>query len=123
MTQIQKGKLTKAQIADSYSTEKPGTAYARFTVRIKNSTDSSVSNPFGVDVQASYSPDGRTADTSLAAGVDDKQITGKIVKGRAKTGDYTFLIPEKWWGDVAVEVQPIENSETVRESVVFAGAI
>jgi len=118
VTEIKTGKLTAAQIEESFSDAKPGTAYATFTVRMKNGSMASIKE-LSTDVNATYGPDGREADPTDS--YSDTAIDGTIVKGRAKTATYTFEIPAKWWGSVALEVQPYDNLG--RDPVVFVGSI
>lgn len=126
VTEIKTGRLTRQQAADAYDREiKAGMPYAVFTIRVKNDSRERLS--LGGEGIASYGsvtygPDGEKARDLYSLG-DIEGVSGTILPGRAKTGRFAYAIPDKYWGDVVLEVGLGDTVNSEREPVIFAGPI
>jgi hypothetical protein len=114
---IKLGHYTRAEIENGYADkkEKPGDPYAQFTVRIRNGSKKTVQLIQSATV--TYGPDGVEAKSSHV--LDDADLGGKLIPGKSRSATAAWLIPEKWYGDVVMEISPdIDHS-----SAVFSGSI
>jgi hypothetical protein len=119
VTEIAKGHLTRKQAAHEYSdVVKSGMGWVRFTSRIKNGSKE-ILDTESVSAEVTYGPDGREAEQLTFN--DHSDFAGKVLPGRAKTAEATFLIPERHWGDVVLEVSIGDEFE--RQSVIFVGSV
>lgn len=119
ITKIDKGRLTRQQAEDEFEDGvKPGMGWVRFTARIRNGAKKTLDASL-VYASVTYGKDGREAPNLYFN--DDSDFDGKILPGRAKTAEATYLIPEKFWGDVVLEFTIGDDFE--RESVIFAGSV
>ena len=125
VTEIKTGRLTRQQAADAYDKEiKAGMPYAVFTIRVKNDSRERLS--LGGEGIASYGsvtygPDGEKARDLYSLG-DIEGVSGTILPG-TKTGRFAYAIPDKYWGDVVLEVGLGDTVNSEREPVIFAGPI
>ncbi len=95
---------------------KKGDVYKLFTIRIKNGTDGKLDTVASVEV--TYGPDGEEA-SQVFAGEVGSGIDGTILAGRAKTGRWGFIVPQKYLNDVVLEMSP----DFEQDKAIFAGSV
>jgi hypothetical protein len=126
VTKIKTGRLTQAQADEAFDPKvKAGMDYATFTLRVKNGGKDRINlegEGGGLYGQVTYGPEGASA---ISPGMEQGPISGILLPGRAKSGESTWIIPRKYWGDVVMEVHFTDSTsnDEPRESVVFAGPI
>jgi hypothetical protein len=119
ITKIDKGRLTPKQAEEEYEDGvKAGMGWVRFTGRIRNGSKK-VLDANLVSASVTYGPDGHEAPSLYFN--DRSDFDGKIIPGRAKTAEATYLIPERYWGDVVFEFSL--GDEWDREAVIFVGSV
>jgi hypothetical protein len=126
ITKIKTGHLTRAQAADEYDPKKikAGMAYATFMIRVKNGSPEKLTlggEGITAFAEVTYGPDGERATDLYSTG--NESLSGSILPGRARTGRATYLIPERYWNDVVMEINIGDADKYDRDSVIFAGPI
>lgn len=102
-------------LADSGELKK-GTPYTYLRVRVRNGSSTRL-EAFG-SATMTYGPDGEEADM-VSAGDIETGVDGTILPGRAKTGEFAYLVPAKHLGDVVLEFTP----DFEHEPAIFAGSL
>lgn len=116
VTKVETAKLGSYSLVGDKEGKK-GSPYTKFSVRVKNGSGDVV-DAIGSS-QLHYGPDGDEADAVYEGSKVPKQITGKIVKGKSKTGVYGYVIPKKYRDDVQFEF----SLDFAHDAVVFSGKI
>lgn len=116
VTKVETGKLgAYALVGDKEA--KKGAPFTKLSVRVRNGSGETVDS-IG-STQMHYGPDGDEADAVYDGSKVPQEITGKIVKGKSKTGVYGYVVPKKYRDDVQFEV----TVDFVHEAVVFSGKL
>jgi hypothetical protein len=121
---IRLGHLTAKQAEYGVEGEKKGDGYAILTIRVKNGTRRTVDlNGYAT---VTYGPDGHEATNSIVL-YDNSTLSGKLLPGRNRSASYTYVVPDKDWGDVVMEFSVGDSaagdSTDHDDSAVFAGSI
>ena len=114
IVKIKTGHFTskQAKVENKYWSKKvaaPGDGWVTFTLQLKNGSDQLRRGYFQPEV--TYGPNSTTPRLGDSGAVKDPEnVDVKILPGRQKTGWETYAIPEKYWGDVRLEVErELEN--------------
>lgn len=115
VTKIRNGRFTASEV--EYSNEsKKGDPYTVFTVRVRNGSPKTIQLLGSASV--TYGPDGDEAKSSYDL-EDLGSMDGKLIKGKARSASFAFLIPPKYYGDVVMEF----STDFDHDSAVFSGSI
>jgi hypothetical protein len=96
---------------------KPGSLVTVLSIRVKNGSAATLDTyPTGT---MTYGPDGEEAPAVFDTGIEAAE--GKILPGKAKTGTYGFVIPEKYLDDVTLEFS--WDVSAGYESAIFSGSL
>jgi len=115
VTKVGKEKLTESAAVDDNS-GKPGDPFTVFTIRVRNGSEATLDAVGSGTV--SYGPDGEEAPTVFDTGVSGG-VEGKILSGKAKSGEFGFLIPKKYQNDVTLEF----SADFEHDAAVFTGSV
>lgn len=110
------GHFTARDVAPTAEDEMKGHPYAKFTVRVKNGSKTTVALASSATV--TYGPDGDQAKESYLLD-SDSGLSGKLIPGKSRSTVSVYLVPDKYWADVVMEFTP----DFEHTSAVFSGSI
>ena len=93
-----------------------GDPFYAVTIRVTNGSAKNIE--LGMLPTVSFGPDGEEASQVLGTGAAGA-LNGKLVKGKAKSETFGFIVPKKWAKDVQVEITPSFEYD----STVFTGSL
>jgi len=113
VTEVRHSRLPAVSMADR---SEPGSPMLVLSVLVQNAGE----KPLRLDEAAAllaYGPDGESGDTPFGNGVVG--LSGELAPGESQTGSVAFVVPEKYWDRVTLEVYLDRD----HESAVFTGPV
>lgn len=115
VTKVKNGRFTAKDV--EYTEEvKKGDPYTVFTIRVTNKSPKTVD--LVGSVRVAYGPDGEEAESTYVL-EEAEDMSGKLIKGKARSAGFVYLVPTKFYDNVVLEF----SADFEHESAVFSGSI